>query len=118
MSIGASIVFTRHELTVDQASEIPLPAISLTELASETLTESSVPDTIRKILASAPEADRLNVYGVLPPVLRAALFRRDWSGGATLIRVFEAHSENRAPEGERPQFKFIKWVLTGIYRID
>ena len=114
----ASIVFTRHELTEEQAAGIPLPAITLKDLASETLTEATVPDTIRRIVASAPEADRLNIYGVLPPVLRAALFRRDWSGGATLIEIFEAHSENRAPEGERPKFAFIKWVLTGIYRID
>ena len=112
-----SMIFTRHQLTEEQAESILLPAVTLQELAGVTLeTDAEALDTMNQMLRAA-DAETVDVYGVFPPILRQAFFNYDWNGGNVLVRLHEAHSVRRAAEGERPTFEFREWKHTATYLI-
>ena len=122
-----AIIFTRHALTeaqavsrVDHFDEV----VDWSERASQTLTSSSDAEAILDdllSLASREAVKELTLFGVIPPVLRSALFHTDdeRSGAKNLIEivVYEAHNINRADEGQKPQFEFAGWLMTGSYEI-
>lgn len=117
MNKRTSVIFTRHELTEEQAAAIPLPAVTLRELAGSTLeTDEDARSAMNQILRAA-DAEKVDIYGVFAPILRQAFYRYDCSRGDVLVRLHEAHNIRRAAEGERPTFEFQGWKHTATYRI-
>lgn len=122
-----AIIFTRHALTQAQAvSRVEYfdEVIDWSERASQTLTSSADAEAILDellSLAAREEVKELTVFGVIPPVLRSALFHTndERSGANNLIdiTIYEAHNINRAADGIKPQFEFAGWLMTGSYEI-
>jgi hypothetical protein len=134
MSDSIAIIFTRHQFTGKQQEEferickddgidIESDVIQMRKEASLTLTtrkdaEAIVDQMIERCLGR--RATDVNIFGVIPPVLRSVFWNDNLARpkkSQACFWVYEAHSVNRAEEGEAPKFEFDSWVLTGGYRL-
>lgn len=126
-------IFTRHALTPGQMAALTnivfadtlfsegITPVFQTEAASATLkTDADAQEVIATWIH--PQTETV-VFGVFPPIIRAELLSMHvrHQGGITLwdapcsVRLFEAHSVNRAAEGEKPSFEFVEWLETAEY---
>lgn len=130
-------VFTRHKLTPEQAAGMTGIILSDTLFGSEETQTISQTEEASRTLVTARDAREIIsswihdetetvVFGVFPPIIRAELKHLELVGVNTVgwtpdgftagtVRLFEAHSVNRAPEGGKPQFEFVEWLETAEY---
>lgn len=123
------VVFTRHELDPQQKEnmiefETDHGILSITfwdakEEASQILKDYDDAEEMLYNLLSLIEDKEVNIYGVIPTALRSVMFHSaEDSTSKTIDKVvttFEALSTNRAEEGQKPQFQFQAWMMTGRY---
>lgn len=134
-----AIIFSRYALPPEQnpVSQDSYSTIIAAQGAASRLLESgyAAANVIEQLLAyaAAEEVETLDVYGAIPPILRAELHladlatspehyrgfvsqvRRPAAGHSVDLYLWEAHNLRLPQEGERPQFEFYRWVLTGHY---
>lgn len=126
------VIFTRHELTEAQNQELRerfngrCAYFIDRENASRNLTSADeakeiVYGWILRALYDEDKCDRIQAFGVFPPILRNYLFNSEVDHSSVVnegeieIATWEAHNINRAPEGEKPQFAHSGWLQTGYY---
>lgn len=127
-TIYATIIYTRHKLTDVQLAEIKRRSggsdavIDMSEQAAQTLESSwDAARVVAEMLRRAGAANEIGVFGVIPPVLRAALVRAHADAGRTpfepAVRIitYEAHNRRRTVEGAAPTFEHDCWLYTGSY---
>lgn len=137
MSDSIAIIFTRHQFTGKQKEEfericqedgvsLESGIIEMRQEASLTLTCTADAEAIvDKMVQKARErrASDVFIFGVIPPILRNVLWVDNSRSpkvpkkSPAYFWIQEAHSVNRAEEGQPPKFEFDSWVLTGGYRL-
>lgn len=120
-----NIWFSRHQPSIEQVQEISGEIILLKELAEITITDDNLIDFLNeffsKIYTLANDYDRvhINLYGVVPPVLRSILLAvsdlTNKQNYKILIFTLESWNIMRSKEGEKPSFQHKKFVCTGYY---
>lgn len=116
------ILFTRHQLTDAQISEIETITkvkssefINFAELATRTITPENVSEIFSKLsefIESVSAGSTVYIFGVVPAPLKNKLLYRLFGPD---IHIYESWNLNRAPEGQKPEFEHYKWLLTGKY---
>lgn len=118
--MSISIIFTRHALTAEQIAKGQLEnAISLQAAASRTLTTNADARVVITEWMEVAHGQSLRVFGVFPPILRFMMnqmFEGVTNPEKAWIQTWEAHNINRAPEGQKPEFQFVDWLLTAEYQ--
>lgn len=127
MTKELNIWFSRHEPTESQINEIgkEKELIFFSDLASVTIDETSfenfVNEFFRRIydLKGNNKKLVLNIYGVIPPILRSILLAISDLTNKTeygiLIFTLESWNIQRSKEGEKPAFLHKKFICTGYY---
>lgn len=105
-------------MTPNQAAEIAAAGYevvkdNVTGFAANNLTsDEEVIDVIMRFQLLRDRVGVQRVYGVFPPVIRAALLTwREKLGGAP-IELWEAWNIQRSPDGGKPTFEHKKFVRT------
>jgi len=116
------VVFTRHTLTAPQRAAIgSAEFLDATELAAQSVNSVAEGHSLlSQLIALAAPSDYVEIYGVIPVALRAALCARPkavWGMKKVTLMVYESININRSKEGERPSFEFSEWVLVGEYLV-
>lgn len=122
-----NIKFTRHALTPAQLTEIGEVHLDLTELASRNIgsrdeAKALWAEIVSAIKAIAKHDDDIHLYGVFPAPVRNQFVQHTFPLGedgkirantAIYIILNESFNINRAPEGSKPSFEHLCWLVTG-----
>lgn len=118
-----NFLFTRHDMTLEQASAMLSADVVVDQRAEASVLLQTTDDARRVVqewinVAVQHAADVINVYGVIPPIVRHVLVYQLFVGGIdrTLwIHTYEAHNLVRSPEHTGAAFLFGEWLHTGSY---
>ena len=117
--MNKAVWFSRHAMTEAQSAEIAAAGYEVvkdskfTEFAGHNMTsDEEVMEVIMYMQLIRDRGGVTRIYGVFPPIIRAALLTwREKFGGAP-VELWEAWNIQRSPDGGKPSFEHKKFVLT------